>query len=244
MNNRISNELVTLQNKETALGIKLPKPYFLFVRNYGRSLVKEMKEICSLLKKPTWFSFNMAQYENEQCDKLRIEVGKESMLGKEYDGCILLTLGESTEEGELMKILEYIQEQKQRIVPVFSVSNYDAAERFKKVIELYQFCRVVEGEAYTVQEQMEILRDELKRYGFQMKDEAAMEKVLEGLEWEKEELVAKTLRNAAKQMIYEKAMSEDEDDKEIDSETLSKALNMQDKNVITIRVIGFTMGGR
>jgi len=243
MNNRISNELVTLQNKETTLGLKLPKPYFIFVKSYGRSLSKEMKEICSLLEKTTWFGFNMTQYENEQCDKLRIEVGKESMLGKEYDGCILITLGESTEEGELMKVMEYIQGQKQRIVPVFSVDSQEAAERFKKVIELYQFCRVVEGEAYTVQEQMEILRNELKRYGFQMKDEAEVEKVLESLEWKKEELVAKTLRNVAKQMIYEKVMDEDSDDKQVDCEKFAAALNVQDMKA-TKRVIGFTMGGR
>lgn len=243
MNNRISIELVTLQNKESELGIKLPKPYFLFLENYGRSLGREMDEISGLFAKNTWFEFDMAQYDEEHCNKLKIEIGKNAMFGKEYDGCVLIRLTEQADENELVKMLEYIKGQNHRIVPVFSVGSCANAERIKNVIENYQFCRLVEGDAYTTEEQAQILKTELSTYGFQLKDEKEVRKIMEDITWEKEEQVEKTLKNVAKQMIYEKVMEDSMEDKTIECSLLTEALGKQEKKE-TIRVIGFVMGGR
>lgn len=243
MNNRISIELVTLQNKETELGIKLPKPYFLFLENYGRSLRGEMDEISGLFAKTTWFEFDTAQYDEEYCNKLKIEVGKKAMLGKEYDGCVLIRLSNQVDESEIIKMLEYIKGQNHKIVPVFSVESSVDADEIKKIMEAYQFCRVVEGDAYTTEEQVQILAAELGTYGFQLCDEETVAQIIKDVTWEKEEQVEKTLKNVAKQIIYEKVMEDSMEDKTIDSNLLTEALRKQEKKE-TIRVIGFVIGGR
>lgn len=242
MNTKIYTELMTLRRKEKELGVVLPKPYFLFVENYGRNITGEMNEISGLLGKTTWFTFDLAKYDETYCEKLKIEVDKAAMLGKEYEGCILLCLPEDPKTDEAAKIMEYIQAQNGKIIPVFSMMSGTYSDGIKQLIDSYHFCRVIEGEPYTEAEQLEILKEELAAYGFHLKNEAKISSQLKDTAWGKEDEVENILRNVARKMVYEKVLNDSAKNKEVDSKSFADAFEMQEKKE-PVRVIGFAIGG-
>lgn len=242
MRNKISEELFALQKKESVRGMKFPRPYYLFWEKYGRSLKGEMDEICGLLKKTAWFEFDTAQYDSNYADKLKIEVGKQSMLGKGYDGCLLISIAEGVDENELIKLMEYIKGQEELVVPVFSVKCEEEVERIKSVIERYHYCRIAEGEEYTAKEQTDIIRQELEECGFELEDAQAVLEVMEGVCWDEKDRVENTLKNVAKQMIYEEMIKEEEKESIEGYEFLKRTLYERGDRE-TKHVIGFVMEG-
>ena len=84
---------------------ELPKPYFIFVKSYGQTLEESMQEIAHSLGKEDGFVFFTNRFKEEElCEKLDLEKQKRTLLGKTYNGCVLVSLPFIT---NLMDIDEY-----------------------------------------------------------------------------------------------------------------------------------------
>lgn len=233
MGHSILEELVKIKNAEEKSKIRFPKATYLFVENYGRKLHTEMEEIAALLQAKKWFTLQADWSRNEKgvFEAFQVELQRNSILGKAFEGCILIELAGEAEEGELRQILESLKEQEEKITFFVTAESMECAEEIKRHMDRYFFTRIIEGNAYDVGEQWSIVKDELEAYGLTV-EEGAGEKVqshLEEIRWHTTDLVRQRLENAAKQIAYEKMLDAD-GGSELTAEEIVRGLDIFPEN--------------
>ena len=80
----VLEELMQVRECEASRNRKLPRPYYLFVQKYGRSMEAEMPEIARLLGNGRWFLFSTEGKKKDVSMTSRFLVEQVSVLQVEF----------------------------------------------------------------------------------------------------------------------------------------------------------------
>lgn len=212
MRYEILEAMERLAEYEEMLGKTVPKPMYLFVQKYGRSMEQVLKETAEAYGKGKCFFFRKEKesQENLLLDKFLVELQKKTEIGKRFEGFVLVEL--TGEEGvkERAMFYEYLKEKASEISCMFTVKNEEAAEVLCKELEQhFPFARTVHEECYSPAEQKEILMAAFGQGGAILTEtaEKQLEEILGKIEWNTTDHVENVLRNLANNLIYEQVMN-------------------------------------
>jgi len=236
-------EIQKITKREEPVKVLLPMPGYLFVQDYGRSVEGDMDEISKLLGMKEWFLFKTEgnSPEKELLTKFLLELERRVKPGREYEGCVLVELTGEEQEKEIAEFLSYINTQRHRLQFIYTTKETENVEKIRKQLAKECFVRVVYGECYTPQEQMELLCEMLGQYQFVMDDGAKSEFLCfcEEKQWKKEDTVRRQLQNMADEMVYEKMLEGNTRDTVIGGMELEGIIDKMKEKTVTRRQIGF-----
>ena len=245
MMHSVLEEMKYVKKNEAERGVKFPETTYLFVENYGRNMQDEMQDIAELLGKKEYFTFR-ADWLTKPTGvygDFQVELQKHAMLGKEYEGCILLEVSALLNEPEMLQILSLLKRQENKISFLMTAKDDIDVSEIRNMMEQFFFARVVEGQIYSPEEQYGIIKTELEKYGFEP-EETQGEDLMEYLKefpWKKSDAVECKLRNVVKKLVYEK-MLEHSSSLNVTYEEIKNALSGPRKDGTASR-IGFLLEG-
>ena len=207
-------EIKKIKELEHKTGIKIPQPVFFYIERYGRRLEEKMEEILPMIGKKEWFLFktDCRFKEGGMFRNFIIELEKNAKVGKEYRECILIELEEDILlNEELDEFLSYLKYLEGKVFFLFTVKQGKNTIYIQEYIEQYFFIRKIYAEEYTMQEQMETIREICKEYEVEISQEAeeVLLKGMERKEWNEQEQVMLKLKNNVCNEIYELLLSSD-----------------------------------
>ena len=212
MRYEILEAMERLTEYEKMLGKAVPRPVYLFVQKYGRSMEPVLKETAEAFGRRKYFFFRKEKESNENAllDKFLVELQKNSELGKRFEGFVLVEL--TGEEGgkERAMFYEYIKENASEISCMFTVKEEAVAEVLRKELEQhFPFARTVHEACYSPAEQREILLAAFRQGGAILTEtaEKRLEEISREIEWKTTDHVENVLRNLANNLVYEQVMS-------------------------------------
>lgn len=202
-----------IKNNEKDKNRVFPKTCYLFIESFGRNMEEDMNEIANLQGYEDWFAFeaNWDRKPQGLFQEFQLEMQKHSKFGREFEGSILINVVGLIDEIELGNILDYLKEREDKVSFIISVTDNNMAVQVREVMNGSFYTRTIEGKNYEVKEQIEILENELERYGF-IFNKGEMEEIYNYLlevTWKEEEHVIRKLQNVAKKMVYERMMEEE-----------------------------------
>lgn len=211
------NEMKKLKMLEEIRGMKMPLPNFFYVERYGRTAEEQMKDLLTGIGKKEWFLFktDVRNKEGGLLHNFVMELEKYAKLGKEYDECVLIELSDEIHlEDEFEEFVEYLKSLENRIYFLFTMKQSKNTAFVQECMEQYFFVRVIEAKEYSVQEQLEEIKNACGEYQYEItKDaETAFRMTLEKKEWKAEEQVLCRLRNGVRSMVYERMLESDMSD--------------------------------
>ena len=167
-------EIKQLLETREGTGTNIPVPSYLFVQRYGREIIEEMPEIATLFGNKSWFSFSPTGIKQEEklLAGFQMELERNSGIGKEYTGSVLIEFSGQEEEKELEELLDYIDHHKTRLHCIYTIKAGEEVENIKSRLEDYGFVRVVKGEEYRTLEQADIFWNTIQNYQFQVEENA------------------------------------------------------------------------
>lgn len=249
-------ELKQLKMLEEERGMKMPLPNFFYIERYGRGAREQMDEILTGIGKKEWFLFktDVKNKEGGLLHNFVMELEKYAKLGKAYDECVLIEFSEDIHmEEEFEEFAAYLKSLENRIYFLFTMKQTKNTAVVQECMEQYFFVRTIVAEEYSVQEQLEEIRNTCKEYQYEMTKEAetAFRDKLDKKEWGVEEQVLCRLRNGVCSMVYEGMLQTEltEAEKSV-AATWSFTLKMAEKMLSKMEpenkkrsIIGFNQGG-
>ena len=225
-----------------------------------------MDELLEGIGKKEWFLFktDCKNKEGGLIHNFVMELEKYAKLGKTYEECVLIELSDEIHlEDEWEAFIEYLKSLENKIYFLFTMKQTKNTAFVQECMEQYFFVRIIEAKEYSVQEQLEQIKETCKEYQCEMEKEAekAFKEALEKREWKAEEQVLCRLKNGVCSMVYEKMlennMSDEEGGKNTKKKTASDnnlawnfSLPMAKKMLAKLEpenkkkaVIGFNQGG-
>jgi len=240
MGNNLVKEIekIVAQRKDNKLF--LPTPTYLYVKHFGRDIEDSMEEITTLMGETEHFVFKTGRIQKTESllRSFLMELEKHAFLGKEYAGCVLVELAPETEQEELVDFLDYAQNSKEI---KFLFTTKEREEEMQELLEQYFFVRVVKGQAYSCEEQLNILEDAFTDYHFTLEPEARemFKNAFAEKEWQENDMVMNRIQNIAKNLVYEKMLEEGNGGCSISKEDAEAAVKKFSKEVQKRNVIGF-----
>ena len=214
MKKELLKEIKQILEQSKVRAIDFPIPSYLFMQKYGRSIKKEMKEVTKVLGESEWFFFQTLEQNTEESLRFRFQRQEEQNagLGKVFKGCVLIEVSGEEDEKEWNRLLEYLEEQKGRIRCFFTTKNLQEENRIRECLERYFFVRVLKAEEFNREEQQGFLEETLEEYGFFVTEETkiATQNFFEQRRWKETEDVEKSIRNLAKNLVYERMLNSSE----------------------------------
>lgn len=212
MKHVILEALERLKNYEELIERKVPRPTYLFVQKYGRTLEGVSKKIAQAFGKEKFLFVRKGSESKEisLTDRVSMEAQKAADLGKCFNGFVLVELtGEETVK-ERVALYEYIKENASSITCMFTTKTEAFGEQLVKEMEQhFSFVRMISEECYSPTEQKEILITALEQGGAALTEEAeeCVESILAEIEWKESDYVENKIRNFAHNLVYEQIMS-------------------------------------
>ncbi len=242
MQNNLVSEIQKLVEGKKLADADIPMPAYLYIQRYGRKLEKEIEEIAGLLGERQYFTFKAGrvQRENTILRSFLMELEKNALVGKEFAGCVLVELPEVEEAEELEDFLEYVSGQKQ-IKCIFTIHAKQSEEKMCQLLEQYFFVRVVAGQEYDCEEQVDLIKSVFHTYDFETDPEAIkeFEAFLAGWEWEETDMVENLVQNIARNLVYEKRMEESDNSHSISGNDARNVIQKMQKSAMRRSSIGF-----
>ena len=247
MKSNLLKEIQQLFEYKKEMEATIPIPSYLFVQRYGREINEDMKEIAEVFGQKEWFSFCCANSKNEEklVNRFKMALERHSGIGKEYTGCILVEFSGMEEEKQIEELLDYIDRQKSRLHCIYTIKASEEVKDIKEQLEKYGFVRIVQGEEYETYEQIEIFRETIEMYQFQLEEDAEEYVVdfFEKQKWQEEDMVKIRIQNMAKEIVYNKLMEAGHNEKLLKKEEVQLVLHSLKSSKMQKRQIGFVMGG-
>lgn len=202
-------EYMTLKQKEETLGITLPKPVYLFIEHYGRSLSDELAKLAEAFGYQDYFSFstdNLASDSNLY-QSFYSQMQQAAPTGRDFQGCILISLSDRISEHDFTALVTLIKNTP-GILPIFTQKSDADIEPLLPILKNHFFLRVVDGEPYSPDEQFQIAREELIRCGFTITPQAEQQlrETLTRCNWQKNDSVSHKLKTIVQNLAYNKLM--------------------------------------
>ena len=202
-------EYMTLKQKEETLGITLPKPVYLFIEHYGRSLSDELAKLAEAFGYQDYFSFstdNLASDSNLY-QSFYSQMQQAAPTGREFQGCILISLSDRIQEHDFTALVTLIKNTP-GILPIFTQKSDADIGPLLPILKNHFFLRVVDGEPYSPDEQFQIAREELIRCGFTITPQAEQQlrETLTRCNWQKNDSVSHKLKTIVQNLAYNKLM--------------------------------------
>lgn len=240
MKNNLVKEIEKIVAQRQNSRAFLPTPTYLYVKHFGRDIEDCMEEITSLMGESEFFVFKTSRIQKTESilRSFLMELEKHAALGKEFKGCVLVELSAEIEPEELNDFLEYAVKQEQL---KYLFTTKENVEEMQELLEQHFFVRVVKGLAYSCEEQLEILDEAFQKYHFAA-DEEAMDlfrKTFSEKEWQENDMVMNRIQNIAKNLVYEKMLSDENNNRCILKEDAQEAVKKLTKETQKRNVIGF-----
>lgn len=236
-------EIQRITKREEAVKTVLPMPGYLFVQDYGRTIDEDMDEITGLLGMQEWFFFKTEgqSFEKDLLTKFMLELECRAKPGREYEGCVLVEVTGEEGEKEMAEFLSYINSQRHRLQFLFTTRELHNVEEIRKQLAKECFVRVVHGECYTPQQQMELFKEMLAQYQYTLDDnaESLLLSFCEEKQWNKEDTIKRHLQNMADEMVYEKMLEGSAEDTVVNERELESVIDKNKEIKVTRRQIGF-----
>lgn len=200
-----------LAKYEEVVGRTVPKPTYLFIQKYGRTVERILNKIAQAFGKE---KFLFVRKENESkaislTERVSMEAQKAADLGKSFNGFVLVELTGEEAVKERIALYEYIKENVSSITCMFMTKTEEVGEQLVKEMEQYlSFVRMISEECYSSTEQKEILITALEQGGAALTEDAEerAESILSEIEWEESDHVENKIRNFAHNLVYEQIM--------------------------------------
>ncbi len=239
----IVNEISRIRRIEQSEGVDIPLPHFCYIRRFGRKIEEQMPEILALTGKKKWFLFQTGQaYRKEGLlHSLLSELEKHSETGREYRECVVIEVEEEIcGQGEWTAFLEYLQSRENQFYFLFTMKQTPNMAFVQQEMEQYFFLRMIEAEAYTADEQLNIIREHCKKCGFtpDHADVNALYDELHRKNWKENEGVARKLQNAVYHSLYRIAIEENLE-KDMSQVIIAGVLEYLERIPRKEKVIGF-----
>ena len=204
-------EYMTLKQKEETLGITLPKPVYLFIEHYGRSLSDELAKLAEAFGYQDYFSFstdNLASDSNLY-QSFYSQMQQAAPTGRDFQGCILISLSDRISEHDFTALVTLIKNTP-GILPIFTQKSDADIGPLLPILKNHFFLRVVDGEPYSPDEQFQIAREELIRCGFSITPEAEQQlrETLTHCNWQKTDAVSHILKTIVQNLAYNKLIND------------------------------------
>ncbi|MBQ7863625.1 MAG: hypothetical protein IJ353_04050 [Lachnospiraceae bacterium] len=240
----ILEELNKVKACEQERNVKLPKPYYLFVQNYGRNPETELTEIAKSFGNGKWFSF-LAESQKQNVtilNRFLIESEKHAEIGKSFQGHALIELTGNEEPKELSELLNYINQNARQFQCIFTTRMLEGAEEIKNCLEQHFFVREISGKEYEAEEQSTIFLRVLVEYGFEVDQlTEVLGTMFSEIQWEETDMVQSRIENLARNIAYNK-MLEPEAALSVTADEVKDALRELKKEPEVTRRIGFVRG--
>ena len=202
-------EYMTLKQKEATLGITLPKPVYLFVEHYGRSLSDELARLTEAFGYRDYFSFSTDDLsaDSNLYQSFYSKLQQAAPTGRDFQGCILISLSDRISEHDFTALVTLIKNTPE-ILPIFTQKSDADIGPLLPILKNHFFLRVVDGEPYSPDEQFLIAREELIRCGFSITPEAEQQlrETLTQCNWQKTDAVSHKLKTIVQNLAYNKLM--------------------------------------
>lgn len=203
-------EYMTLKQKEETLGITLPKPVYLFVEHYGRSLEEDLPKLTEVFGFHDYFSFSTDNLsaDSNLYQSFYSQMQQAAPTGREFQGCILISLSDRIQEHDFIALIALIKNT-EGIVPIFTKKSDADIHPLLPILKNHFFLRVINGEPYTTEEQFQIALNELLRCGFSLtpETEQLLTETLEHCAWRKSDSVSHKLKTIVQNLAYDKLMN-------------------------------------
>ena len=211
--NPILQELDQIRDIESRGKIKVPRPKFFYVQRYGRKAQDQVQEILQTVGRREWFPFKTQDNFPEAglCRNFVTELAKHAGTGKEFEGCVFIELSKDTLlRDEFAEFMEFLKEQESKLYYVFTTKKPKDAVSVQKCIEQYFFVRTVYAESYSVEEQLDMVKDICEEYGFHIssKVKTLLVNGLKSKEWKEDDYVDYRLRSEVCTVIYEAVLEQ------------------------------------
>ena len=236
-------EYMTLKQKEETLGITLPKPVYLFIEHYGRSLSDELAKLAEAFGYQDYFSFstdNLASDSNLY-QSFYSQMQQAAPTGRDFQGCILISLSDRISEHDFTALVTLIKNTP-GILPIFTQKSDADIGPLLPILKNHFFLRVVDGEPYSPDEQFQIAREELIRCGFTITPQAEQQlrETLTRCNWQKNDSVSHKLKTIVQNLAYNKLM--DNADYTLLHEDITRNFNIKPEGKKSFP-IGFSYNG-
>lgn len=248
MGYHIVEELKKIRNLEMVEGIAVPVPSFLYIQQYGRRLEEQMDLIAEGLNKKEWFLFKIDERQREKgmVQSLSVELEKRAKIGKQYEECVLIEFGEGMYQQEaLEELFDYLKTMEDKVSFLFTVKPSKNMDILQQCMEQYFFVRTIQGEAYTVEEQITLIQEHCERFRYCLTEKAS-QVFAEGLakkQWKTYDHVACRLKNLVYGFLYENVLEGKDKADYITSEVALTILEQMDNEGSKKVTIGFKQGG-
>lgn len=212
MKHVILEAMKRLREYEGRIGRKVPKPTYLLVQRYGRTLEPALRETAEAFGKKQSFLLrkDVEMKDGTLLEKLVIEAQKRADMGKRFEGLVVIELTGAERKEEREAVYEYIKQNTEEIACVFTVRSEDAADDLYQELEQhFPFVRKVSEECYGPEEQKEILAEALEKGGIALTkaEQDWVEERLAKVKWSPVDHVENRLKNLANNLVYEQIMS-------------------------------------
>ena len=242
--NSIIQELHKIKEIESHEGIKVPLPKFFYVQRYGRKVQEQVQEMLQTVRRKEWFLFKTEESFPEAGLRRNFvtELEKHAGIGKKYEGCVLIELSKQTLlREEFTEFLEFLKDREDQLYYLFTTKRPKDAVSVQRCIEQYFFVRTVYAESYSVEEQMSMIKDICREYGFDISTKAKS-LLLNGLkskEWKEDDNVDYRLRNEVCTIIYESVLGQQSKDRRLSPEMAWRLLENLQKGSAEETTFGF-----
>ncbi len=228
MKHVILEAMKQLLKYEEGIGRAVPRPTYLFVEKYGRTMEPVLQETAEAFGKKKYVVLRNEKEGKEKSllDRLHVETQKRSDVGKQFDGFVLVELSGEEAAKERVSLYEYIKKNSSKIACMFTVKDEETAEMLQKEMEQYfPFVRAAFEECYSPEEQKEILMTALEQGGAALTKGAGNQvaEMFGEVGWKTTDHVENKLRNLANNLVYEQIMKGDAQGL-ISGEELQKAM--------------------
>ncbi len=207
-------EYITLKQKEKDFGFALPHPTYLFIEHYGRRLDEELPQIAEAFGVTDYFSFSADVVASDSTPSMSFfsTLQKNTPTGQTFQGCILISLSERISADDFNAIVALIKNS-DGIIPIFTQRSDADISHLLPTLKSNFFLRTVEGEPYPAEEQLQIVENELQRYGLTDITEEAkllLSTALEECKWQPYDHVQHDLKTIVQNLAYDKLINQTE----------------------------------
>lgn len=237
------NELRRAMEFESRTNGRIPRPYYLYVANYGRRASEYEEQFKLFSGKQESFYFKPTDDDEKAIQNaFENEINRKKPIGKEYDGVIFIDLSEVYAEGDnLNKFLTYLREYHNNNYIVFEIDSSDKADAMMKIIGNHFFVRSIEAPEYTKEEKLELVTKVIAEYSSSFTGRALNEllKWVIANKWDKSDSVVTRLTSVTKSILYEMGIN----DKTISGKRVKEIIEKEIPVKANKIVFGFQLEG-
>lgn len=249
--NPMVEELKRYNHANVRMDHRIPRPVYLYIARFGRSLDPYMNEITQLYGEESYISYNTVFKKNDNLiDGFFAELERNTRFGENWSGIVFIHFTGKEEPQELLQLCECLMQKQVSVLPVFITDQPDFGKELEEISRNYFFVRMVQADNYEKEELSRMIQARIESYGYQIEAAAqdCMEQYIGEKEWSEEEKVETQICGMVDNLIYGKVIHGESFKKSFDESFNKKIIYREDMEEIFVtqktrqHTVGFVLG--